>query len=1123
MRPYPSTALLWVGLLTAAGPAGTASPPPARLDPGVPAERELAGGEEHLYTVEALPGRHLQVSAEQLGADVAIELRRAAQSLLAVDSPTGEEDAEALLLPAGLAPGVYEVAVRSLSPAGARGRYRLLLEDLPADTTRDRARLAAERLRTAAGALQRQGAPARDLEAAWREAESLWRGLGDRQGEARALHCLAMADLQAGEARQALEHLQAALPLWESLSRTSRQADSLTGMGLAHLALGEPDRAVESLERALALRRALGEPVREAVTRNNLCLVEQTRGDLAFARSCYEEVRERFREAGEKRLEGIAASNLGGIYDQQGEPQEAIARYAEAAALLRQAGDSAGEARTLVNLAVARDTLGEPAEALSTYERSLARFRELGDRAWEARTLHDMGAAYYVLGERDRAAASFEQALAVRRELGDRRGQALTLIWLGRLAEAEPAKALYGQARELARAAGDRRAESEALSLLGRSRLDAGDAPGAVEALREALGQVRDGGSPRSLSRTLQDLAEAEVRLANLEPATAGLQEAVAVARGAGDREREFNALTALARVERSRGRLEEARARVGEALAVAEALRERVPDPDLRISMFASRRQAFELEIDLLMELEAREPGRGYARQALAASERSRARALLDLLAGASIDLAPSDPALRQRESTLLARLTARASQRIEGRGRAATPAGRTEIDRELAAVAEELDRVEAEIRRASPGLAALIRPRILEAEEVQRLLDPDTLLLEYSLGERRSFLWVVSAAAVEAYALPPRAEIERAARRVYDELRSVASGPAEARAEAKEAAVLSRQVLGPAAARLGTRRLVIVPDGALHYLPFAALPEPASAAVPGGEPLLVRHEIVSLPSASVLALQRGRAAARRPAPRALVVLADPVFDAGDPRVALDPPASAGAPAAAAARQEPPARPAARAAGAGPLDGPLARLPQTRWEAEAIARAVPPGEALLALGFQASRQEMLSPELARYRVVHLATHGVLDARQPELSGLVLSLVDEHGRPQDGFLSLADVYRLDLGADLVVLSGCETALGREVRGEGLMGLVQGFFHAGAARVAASLWPVEDRATAELMERFYRSLLAGGLGPAAALRSAQLAVAGKRRWRDPYYWSPFVLQGDWQGAVPPGVR
>jgi len=232
-------------------------------------------------------------------------------------------------------------------------------------------------------------------------------------------------------------------------------------------------------------------------------------------------------------------------------------------------------------------------------------------------------------------------------------------------------------------------------------------------------------------------------------------------------------------------------------------------------------------------------------------------------------------------------------------------------------------------------------------------------------------------------------------------------------------------------------------------------------------------------------------------------------VFSARDPRVHAAPPAvrtGGGAAMKNAARRGP-----ASAAG-------FSRLAATRREAAAISALLPPREVELLLGFAARRGTVVDGDLDRYRIVHFATHGVIDAERPRLSGLVLSLVDPGGRAQDGFLSLADIYNLHLAADLVVLSGCETALGREIRGEGLVGLVRGFLYAGARRVVASLWRVEDRATAELMARFYRAMLRQGKPPAAALRDAQLALLRQRRWRQPSSWAGFVVQGDWRRAA-----
>jgi CHAT domain-containing protein len=192
-----------------------------------------------------------------------------------------------------------------------------------------------------------------------------------------------------------------------------------------------------------------------------------------------------------------------------------------------------------------------------------------------------------------------------------------------------------------------------------------------------------------------------------------------------------------------------------------------------------------------------------------------------------------------------------------------------------------------------------------------------------------------------------------------------------------------------------------------------------------------------------------------------------------------------------------------------------LPRLAFTRDEAKAILAVVRPGSGMEAMDFDASRKRAISGELARYRVVHFATHALVDNIHPELSGLVLSLVDQRGKPVDGFLGLQDIYNLDLSADLVVLSACQTALGKQINGEGMIGLTRGFMYAGASGVMATLWNVNDFATAKLMAHFYKAMEQDGMTPAQALRQAQLALWEARPTSAPYYWAGFILQGGWQ--------
>jgi CHAT domain-containing protein len=336
-----------------------------------------------------------------------------------------------------------------------------------------------------------------------------------------------------------------------------------------------------------------------------------------------------------------------------------------------------------------------------------------------------------------------------------------------------------------------------------------------------------------------------------------------------------------------------------------------------------------------------------------------------------------------------------------------------------------------------------------------------------------------------------------------------------------AEAAGRLSRMVLEPVRKQLGTKRLLVVTQGALQFIPFGILPAPAAATENQGQrPLMTDHEIVSVSSASTLALLRSDSARRKPAPKALAVLADPVYSNDDARLKeRTGKRSPGSQQTGSARLEA-ASEVTRAVedlkDGGILSQGLPRLFVSRWEANEITSLVPAGESMQALDFAANRATATSPELAQYRIIHFATHAFIDNVHPELSGMVLSLVNERGQPQDGFLRVHEIFNLKLPAELIVLSACRTGLGKNVEGEGMLGMTRGFMYAGAPRVIVSLWAVNDKATSELMVRFYKKLLGPErMSPAAALRAAQIEMSGDKRWQSPYFWGAFVLQGDWR--------
>jgi CHAT domain-containing protein len=570
------------------------------------------------------------------------------------------------------------------------------------------------------------------------------------------------------------------------------------------------------------------------------------------------------------------------------------------------------------------------------------------------------------------------------------------------------------------------------------------------------------------------------------------------------------------------------------EALLEVESLRINIKSQHLRASFFATVRNYHESNIDVLMKLHKEKPSEGFDALALQASERSRARSLLELISEARAEIREGvAPALLERERSLQQLLAVKTERQARLRGGRSAPEELEFGEKEITGLTAEYEQVQAEIRQGSPRYAALTQPRPLSLKQIQStVLDDQTLMLEYSLGEERSYLWSVTPTSINTFELPKRAEVESAAKKVYGLLtarnRVVPNETPDQRQRridqadtefASASAALSGMLLGPVASQLGTRRLLIVTEGLLQYLPFGALPVPNSRTSVGGPanarpgaasvPLAANSEVVTLPSASVLSVLRSETAGRKPAPKVIAVLADPVFRREDPRLA-----ASGTPLPADGERAAATDDVLRSASESGVQN-FARLRFTRSEADEITRLAPDDRELKALDFDASRSAALDPRLAQYRIVHFATHGLVNNQHPELSGIVLSLVDRQGKPQNGFLRLYEIFNLKLGADLVVLSACQTAFGKDIRGEGLIGLTRGFMYAGTTRVVASLWLVDDRATSELMKRFYQGMLGEGLRPAAALRSAQLSLAKDKRWQSPYYWAAFTFQGEWK--------
>jgi CHAT domain-containing protein/tetratricopeptide (TPR) repeat protein len=1146
----------------AAGQAAEVYP----LDAGRRIERKFAPGESHAYRIRLERNQYFRARIEGTGGGIV-------GSLCSTDKPecvalhTRRHGTTPLSLIAG-ATGEYRLEFRPSDDAGSVVSYTLHVEATRAAAPPDENRIAAERAYAEGERLRGEWTAGGSYGAIekYKAAAALWREAGDSENESAALYGIAETLRSLNDPLQARKYYEAALLLNKKTANRHGEGETLNGLGSVYLALGDTGKAFTYFRKALRLNRHIRSARGEAQAVNNLGEAYYAFGDMEQALQHCSDALARWRDLNDREgqasawlINGYAHSNLSNV-------RAATDAFDQSLSLWRGAKNRWGEAHTLTAVGHLKSKLGQKQEALDLYLRARPLFQTLGDRVGEAFILNGMGYVYDELGQKESALAYHEEAHCLFQAADYRDGEAGALLRMGEIYYSldNPRRALelFQSSLALYRAAGIRLYEPYIFRDIGMVHESLGEAGKALHYFQRALALNQTSQDRRWQAHTHNNIAHVYEGLGDVRRALGSYQRALSLNRATGDRFGESATLYNLARLKRDTGKLDEARTHIQEGLLVAESLRAGVASQTLRSSYFASARQYYELCIDVLMRLHKERPGERLDVVAFEMSEAARARSLLETLKEAQAEVRQgADPVLLERQRTLQQELNAKAERRMQLLADRQTAAGVEALAREIDRLTVEYDELSSRIKISSPRYASLMQPRPLKLGEIQQqAMDDDSLLLEYFIGEQKSYLWAVTRTEITSYELPSRAEIEKPVRRLYELLtaRQVIKGEgAEQRrlriADAdgqywQQATTVARIVLEPVADRLRAKRLLIVSDGILQYIPFQALPSPASDGQVGGRtdsgqagagaplPLVALYEVVNQSSASSLTALRDETRRRIPAPKALAILADPVFEKDDPR--LQP---AGGPVIDGARF--PATELSRSLGdsglrsggdVGLRNGDIGlsgvdvglrsdadsipRLPASEAEANAIIKAARRGEVFKAVGFDASRSTVMNTGLDQYRIVHFATHGILDNQHPELSGVVLSLFDRNGNRQDGFLRLHDIYNLNLPAELVVLSACNTGLGKDVRGEGLIGLTRGFMYAGSASVVASLWTVDDKATSDLMSHFYRGMLNEGLPPAAALRQSQINMWRQKRWRAPYYWAAFTLQGEYRTSV-----
>jgi CHAT domain-containing protein len=1066
------------------------------------------------YSFSARAGASYLIEVDQRGLDFVVSVEAPNGSTQSYSSPLRRDEREYALLDA-TATGEYRITVASDEFTRAVGRHAIRVTEFSTAAGFDAAHAEAWRLMTAAAAINVAAERAKlaqtleqeqvdTLKATSRDsyarAGEQWQQLGEHRLHAQALYSTAMLEYWD------LYNWPGAVELAEMAANIYRDVDDDLSVRASFLQAYASVDAAEELDRddataafdkslrtysdlaALYERRSDEHALAEVL--KFIGYTHWTRGNFTAAEPVWQRSASLFSSIGDWGEELDVRQSLAVIDINQGYLGNAIDTLRYVLAQIPAGKNPGLEADVLENLGAAHRDFGDIDEALEAYSRALILRQNLGDGSHVANSLRGLGSTYYVSGDNERARRYLEQALTAARNAGDGRSQAGILTYLGNIAfleaDYEAALALHRDAEQLTKSTQVRAVRE---LLIAKDLASSGRHAEALVVAEEVAAASAD--LPVVLADAHAVIGRNRVATGDYSGGFDHLQQALSLYRSLHHEEGEADALNGLALAAQGAGKVSEAVSYGEAALSRVENLRVKVSAPELRALYSATQRGFYETQIELLMS-----SGRDTAAlsAALTVSERARARMLVDLLAATRVEATDGlDEVSRSRRRQLYDELAARGRQRDR---LLADPVADAEASKKLDDLLREMAALENELTlldtraRLNPAASS----KLLTGSQIQQLLDSGTVLLQYELGERRSFVWVVTRDSIDAVELAPRDVIETAVRNALTALHTSTSWPAQ-RNELLQ--TLADHVIKPVADLVDGDRVLVAADGALHYVPFAVLPMARDGAP---KPLVETHEVINVPSLSALAAQRARRSAEAPS-KTLAIFADPVFERADERLRRN-----GSQIATDARQS---EPITRSS----LD--LRRLQHSAREAHDIAALVPATGRLLSVGFDANRENVINAGLREYRYVHFATHGLVDSRSPALSALALSQFDQRGNALAGYLQLDDIYNLDLNADLVVLSACDTALGREIRGEGLVGLTQAFLYAGTKGLVLSLWQVSDAATATLMTRFYEELIKRGASPDHALSSAQRSMAAEPRWANPYYWGAFVLVGDVQ--------
>ncbi len=837
--------------------------------------------------------------------------------------------------------------------------------------------------------------------------------------------------------------------------------------------------AIKTAQKSLELSESIGNRIGVARAYANLSEFQMLHSNIMEAGESSEAALRLWRELNMPDEEASALISLGFIEYHKGAWQSCLSFLMQAQSLIDEKAEPYKMGQINGGLAEAFIESGMPEIGLTKSRDALEYFRLADDPRGVTIMTLDIGKSYFLLGNYAEALKALQQAMNEATAMKDPLVMAICHDFLGRTYSASH------------------------------------DQTSSLRHFELAIDVYTQIGNPREAASTRALIGQLYEQQGKTEKARYLFQTALAEFSKLADRVNQSAALYALGRLELKSNNLDLAESYLRQSIDVTENIRRVSTSGDLVAAFSATVHDRYESYIECLMRKSLTQTSGDLVVRAFETSELARARSLAELLRTTQTVLVPGiDPQLAEREKSLRQSLKVKEDSRVTLLAKNYTKEELRALDADLARLEKEYQEVTHIIRTRYPSYQQVTAPTGWDLRQIQEqvIVDDQTLLLEYSLGLNKSYVWAVTKNDVKSYELPPLKDVNEAAQKVYQLLKT-SDGSKNAYELVQAIWHLSQLVISPVTAELNKNRLIVVADGALHYIPFQILTLATS-----DQPLVATTEIINSPSASILGQLRQEAFRKKLPTKVLAAFGDPVFASNyAQRRDSD---NDGYFAALQHPEEHRWQQAVRDIDADGGSLNLAKIQPlfyAKYELDSLQN-VAGSETFLATGFDATLENLKNTDLSKYAILHFATHGILNPKRPENSGLFLSTVTHDGQPRNGFVGLEDIYGLRAPVSLVVLSACQTGLGKDVRGEGLIGLTRGFMYAGASSVVSSLWKVDDEVTAELMKHFYANMLRRGMPPAAALRDAQNKIRKQPQWSSPYYWAAFTFQGDYQQSI-----